>query len=229
MNYGNYTIATSNLLRKVYGWMTAGLIATGLVAYATYASNLTATLFHNPVLVILLMLIQVGCVFFLNAKASTMDSATAGITFILYSGLTGLTLSSIFVVYQLASIYSVFFICAGTFSAMALYGYYTKADLSSMGSFLFMGLIGLIIASLVNLFVQSTQGQLIISAFGVLIFTLLTAYDVQMIKRLSYELEGKGNSVNTIAIVCALKLYLDFINLFLYLLQMLGSRNQKNS
>lgn len=229
MNYGNYTLSASNLLRRVYGWMTAGLVVTGVVAYATFASNLSLTLFHNPLLVMLLVLLQFGCVIFLSAKATEMDTATAAITFILYSALTGLTLSSIFLVYQIASIYSTFFICAGTFGAMAAYGYFTKADLSALGSFLFMALIGLIIASLVNLFVQSAQGQLIISAFGVLVFTLLTAYDVQMIKRLGYELEGRGIPNTNVAIVCALKLYLDFINLFLYLLQMLGSRNQRNS
>lgn len=228
MNYSNYTLATSNLLRRVYAWMTAGLVITGAVAYLTWSTNLVEPLLRNPLLLFLLIGLQLGCVIFLAARITSMDFATAALVFLLYSALTGLTLSSIFVIYTHTSIFTTFLVCAGTFAATASYGYFTKADLSSMGSFLLMALFGLIIAGVVNLFMRSTQLQLIISAFGVLIFTLLTAYDVQKIKRMGYELEARGLEANNIAIRGALTLYLDALNLFLYLLQFLGTKKDHN-
>lgn len=226
MSYTNYTLSTSNLLRRVYGWMAAGLTITSLVSFYTFQSGLFIKIVHHPVLFWGLMIAQLACVFFLSFMATKMDFATAATTFLLYSGLTGLSLSVVFAVYTMSSVALTFFVTAALFGSMAAYGYLTRTDLSSLSSFLFMGLIGLIIAGIVNLFIGSSTFELVISAFGVVLFTLLTAYDVQMIKRLSYEVGDHENAGN-IAIIGALKLYLDAINLFLHLLKILGQRRER--
>jgi uncharacterized protein len=210
---------------RVYNWMTAGLGITGFMAY--YIANSPTMLnivFGNPIVPIVLIIAQIGLVFWLASRVMQMSASQATGVFMLYAGLTGITLSSIFIVYTSASITSTFLITAGTFGAMSLYGYTTKKDLTSWGSFLFMGLIGIIIASVVNMFMESEMMHAIISYAGVLIFVGLTAYDTQKIKEMNI-LGNEGTDEDTKeAIQGALTLYLDFINLFLMLLRLLGDR-----
>ncbi len=210
---------------RVYNWMTAGLGITGFMAY--YIANSPTMLkivFGNPIVPIVLIIAQIGLVFWLASRVMKMSASQATGVFMLYAGLTGITLSSIFIVYTAASITSTFLITAGTFGAMSLYGYTTKKDLTSWGSFLFMGLIGIIIASVVNMFMESEMMHAIISYAGVLIFVGLTAYDTQKIKEMNI-LGNEGTDEDTKeAVQGALTLYLDFINLFLMLLRLLGDR-----
>ena len=210
---------------RVYNWMTAGLGITGFMAY--YIANSPTMLnivFGNPIVPIVLIIAQIGLVFWLASRVMKMSTSKATGVFMLYAGLTGITLSSVFIVYTAASITSTFLITAGTFGAMSLYGYTTKKDLTSWGSFLFMGLIGIIIASVVNMFMESEMIHAIISYAGVLIFVGLTAYDTQKIKEMNI-LGNEGTDEDTKeAIQGALTLYLDFINLFLMLLRLLGDR-----
>ena len=210
---------------RVYNWMTAGLAITGFMAF--YISNnvtIMQIIFGNPIMPIVLMIAQIGLVFWLASRVMQMSASLATGVFLLYSGLTGITFSFIFVVYTSASITSTFLVTAGTFGAMSLYGYTTKKDLTSWGSFLFMGLIGIIIASVVNMFMQSNMMHVIITYAGVLIFVGLTAYDTQKIKETNI-LGNEGTDEDTKeAIRGALTLYLDFINLFLMLLRLMGDR-----
>ena len=210
---------------RVYNWMTAGLAITGFMAF--YVSNnetIMGIIFGNPFMPIVLMIAQIGLVFWLASRVMQMSVSQATGVFMLYAGLTGVTFSFIFVVYTSASITSTFLVTAGTFGAMSLYGYTTKKDLTSWGSFLFMGLIGIIIASVVNMFMQSTMMHMIITYAGVLIFVGLTAYDTQKIKEMNI-LGNEGTDEDTKeAIRGALTLYLDFINLFLMLLRLMGDR-----
>ena len=210
---------------RVYNWMTAGLAITGFMAF--YVSNnetIMSIIFGNPIMPIVLMIAQIGLVFWLASRVMQMSVSQATGVFMLYAGLTGVTFSFIFVVYTSASITSTFLVTAGTFGAMSLYGYATKKDLTSWGSFLFMGLIGIIIASVVNMFMQSTMMHMIITYAGVLIFVGLTAYDTQKIKEMNI-LGNEGTDEDTKeAIRGALTLYLDFINLFLMLLRLMGDR-----
>ena len=210
---------------RVYNWMTAGLAITGFMAF--YVSNnetIMNIIFGNPIMPIVLMIAQIGLVFWLASRVMQMSVSQATGVFMLYAGLTGVTFSFIFVVYTSASITSTFLVTAGTFGAMSLYGYTTKKDLTSWGSFLFMGLIGIIIASVVNMFMQSNMMHMIITYAGVLIFVGLTAYDTQKIKETNI-LGNEGTDEDTKeAIRGALTLYLDFINLFLMLLRLMGDR-----
>ena len=210
---------------RVYNWMTAGLAITGFMAF--YVSNnetIMSIIFGNPIMPIVLMIAQIGLVFWLASRVMQMSVSQATGVFMLYAGLTGVTFSFIFVVYTSVSITSTFLVTAGTFGAMSLYGYTTKKDLTSWGSFLFMGLIGIIIASVVNMFMQSTMMHMIITYAGVLIFVGLTAYDTQKIKEMNI-LGNEGTDEDTKeAIRGALTLYLDFINLFLMLLRLMGDR-----
>ena len=221
---------------KVYNYMTTGLLLTGLVAYffgkASIVTNelgqiigitpIGAMLFGSP-LKWIVMLAPLGFVFYLSAKINKMSVSSAQITFWIFSAIMGLSLASIFIVYTQASIARVFFISSGTFAAMSLYGYTTKKDLTKLGGFLFMGLIGIIIASLVNLFFQSSALHFAISVIGVLVFVGLTAYDTQSIKNMYYA--GDSESVGgKKALMGALRLYLDFINLFIMLLRLFGQR-----
>ena len=210
---------------RVYNWMTAGLAITGFMAF--YVSNnetIMGIIFGNPFMPIVLIIVQIGLVFWLASRVMQMSVSQATGVFMLYSGLTGITFSFIFVVYTSASITSTFLVTAGTFGAMSLYGYTTKKDLTSWGSFLFMGLIGIIIASVVNMFMQSSMMHMIITYAGVLIFVGLTAYDTQKIKEMNI-LGNEGTDEDTKeAIRGALTLYLDFINLFLMLLRLMGDR-----
>ena len=215
--------ASTVFLAKVFNLMTLGLGITGIVAFLTANTGLAATIIGSPLFMILI-LVELGLVFFLSARVEKIQAATASSLFIGYSVLNGLTLSVIFLAYTSTSIAGTFFIAAGMFGAMAVYGLVTKRDLSGLGSFLFMGLVGIIIASIVNIFLHSSSVYWAISFLGVLIFTGLTAYDVQKIKRIGEEgIMAQGDEVvRKGAVMGALTLYLDFINLFLMLLRFFG-------
>lgn len=215
--------AASIFLAKVFNWMALGLGITGLVAYGTAATGLAARIINSP-LFLIIALGTLGLVFFLSARIDKIQASTASALFIGYSVLNGLFFSTIFLRYTGTSIASTFIITAGMFGAMAVYGLVTKRDLSGWGSFLFMGLIGLIIASIVNIFLKSPGVYWVTSMIGVFIFTGLTAYDVQKIKRMGEEgIMAQGQEAITKgSIMGALALYLDFINLFLMLLRFFG-------
>ena len=207
---------------RIYNYMASGLALTGIVAYVAAASGFYVSIAHSP-LFFLIILAPLGLVFWLSYGIGRMQASTAQALFWLYAGLMGLSLGGVFLVYTGASIARVFFISAGTFAAMSLYGYTTQRDLAQFGSFLFMGLIGIIIASLVNMFIGSTALQFAISVIGVIVFTGLTAWDTQQIKEMYVENYG-GEAATKTAVMGALRLYLDFINLFMMLLQLLGTR-----
>ncbi|MCI5074937.1 Bax inhibitor-1/YccA family protein [Oricola sp.] len=215
---------------RVYNLMAAGLAITGLAAWGAFQMAVSdgqltqfgQLMFASP-LRWLVILAPLGLVFFLSFRINKMSVAAAQTTFWIYAGLVGLSLSTIFLVYTATSIVQTFFITATAFGSLSLWGYTTKRDLSGMGSFLFMGLVGIIIASLVNLFLGSSALQFAISVIGVLVFAGLTAYDTQQIKEMYYEGDGEAVAGRK-AIMGALRLYLDFINLFMFLLQFLGNR-----
>lgn len=215
--------ASSVFLAKVFNWMAIGLGVTGLVAYVTAYSGLAQMIMATP-LFFVLIIAELGLVFYLSARIDKIQAATATALFTGYSVLNGLTLSMIFLAYTSSSIAATFFITAGMFGAMAIYGMVTKRDLSGLGSFMFMGLVGILIASVVNIFLKSSSLYWAISMIGVLVFTGLTAYDVQKIKRMGEEgIMAQGDSaIRKGAIMGALALYLDFINLFLMLLRFFG-------
>jgi hypothetical protein len=221
------TIAvTSGFFRKVYGWMTIGLGLTALVALYTVSNpELQRLVLRNNFVFIGLILAELGLVIVLSAAINRLSATAATTMFCVYAALNGLTISAIFLLYTRSSIASTFFITAGTFGAMSLYGYATKKDLSSWGSFLFMGLIGIILASVVNIFLHSEMVTWVVSCIGVLIFTGLTAYDTNQLKTLASNGFANEETANKTAVIGALKLYLDFINLFLMLLRLLGSRD----
>ncbi|MGH6763341.1 MAG: Bax inhibitor-1/YccA family protein [Phyllobacterium sp.] len=212
---------------RVYNLMGIGLAVTGIAAlvtaYLAQTNPAFAQLLYASPLRWVIMLAPLGAVFFLSFRIEKMSVSAASTTFFVYAALVGLSLSSIFLVFTGQSIVRTFFVTAASFGALSLYGYTTKRDLSGMGSFLFMGLIGLILASVVNIFLGSTALQFAVSVIGVLIFAGLTAYDTQQIKEMYYE----GDAADTAgrkAIMGALRLYLDFINMFMFLLQFLGNR-----
>lgn len=214
----------SALMRKVYLWMTLGLVMTGLAAaYVAGNASLMQTLFSSSTSVLLLVLVELGVVFYFSARIMHMSFTTAGVLFAVYALLNGVTLSVIFVLYSLEGIMTTFFVTAGMFGAMSLVGYFVKRDLSAIGRFLFMALIGLIIATVVNLFVASSALYWGITYLGVLIFAGLTAYDTQKIKHMlmSYGTEVNDGTMK-LALLGSLTLYLDFVNLFLYLLRFFG-------
>lgn len=210
---------------RVYNYMASGLALTGIVAMLVASSQTAMQLIFGTGLFWIVALAPLALVFFLSFKIQSMKASTAQAVFWLYAGLMGLSLASIFIMYTNASIARVFFITAGTFAGMSLYGYTTKRDLSGWGSFLFMGLIGIIIASVVNIFLASSMMQFVISVAGVLIFTGLTAYDTQKIKETYYEADTAEVATKK-AVFGALSLYLDFINLFLMLLRLFGSQRE---
>ena len=220
---------------KVYNYMTTGLVLTGFIAYFFGKASVEAyvpggviltavgNILFNSGLSFVIMLAPLGFVFYLSARINKMSTTSAQITFWLFASIMGLSLASIFVQFTHSSIARVFFITAGTFGAMSLYGYTTKRDLTKLGGFLFMGLIGVIIASIVNIFFQSGMMAFVISVIGVLVFVGLTAYDTQNIKNMYYG--GDSEEIGSKkALMGALKLYLDFINLFILLLQLFGQR-----
>jgi len=218
----------NSFIRSVYNWMAIGLGITGFVAY--YVANtesLRQLIFGNQILFFGLIIAEFGLVIAISARIQKMQASTATALFVLYSALNGATLSLIFLIYTASSITSTFFICAGTFVACSIYGWTTKRDLTSVGGFMTMGLIGIIIASVVNIFLRSPGMYMIISYIGVIVFVGLTAYDTQHLKNMAMtQPDGlEAGVVRKGAILGALKLYLDFINLFLMLLRIFGNRN----
>jgi FtsH-binding integral membrane protein len=215
-------VGLRDYMLRVYNYMASGLALTGIVAYVAAHTGFIVQIYNTP-LMWLVMLAPLGLVMLMSFGVQRMQASTMQLVFWIYSGLMGLSLATVFLVFTGASVARVFFITAGTFAGMSLYGYTTRRDLSQFGSFLFMGLIGIIIASLVNMFIGSTALQFAISVIGVLVFTGLTAYDTQQIKEMYYE--GDGSEIaGKKAIMGALRLYLDFINLFMMLMQLLGTR-----
>jgi len=217
----------NDYVRSVYNWMGMGLALTGFMAY--FVSNnegLLRFVFGNPLVLIVLIVAELGLVFAIAGMVNRMSAATATALFVIYSALNGVTLAWVFLVYVRASIVSTFFICAATFVACSIYGWTTRRDLTSVGGFLMMGLIGIIIASVVNWFVQSSGMSTVISYIGVFVFLGLTAYDTQKIKNMAMTQPANldGGVIRKGAILGALSLYLDFINLFLMLLSLFGQR-----
>ncbi len=218
-------ISTTSFLPKVYAWMTTGLGLTALASMMTLSSpDLLNLIFGNKVVFYALIFGELGLVIALSAAINKISSKTATLMFLLYSALNGVTFASIFLIYTRSSIASTFFVAAGTFGAISIYGYVTKRDLTGWGSFFFMGLIGIIIASVVNIFLQSEMIYWITSYIGVFVFVGLTAYDTQKIKRIGAAGFDNEESRKKASILGALTLYLDFINLFLMLLRIMGNR-----
>ena len=217
----------AGVMTRVYAWMTAALLLTAGVAYLTVTTPaMWSLIYGNSASVWILMIAELGIVFYLSARINSLQPSTAAILFLVYSALNGLMLSSIFLVYAVGVIYQAFAATALTFGGMSLFGYTTKKDLSGLGGILMMCLIGLIIASLVNMFFHLQGLDVIITYVGVFIFVGLTAYDTQKIKNMSTyaEMSGDSAAAGRVAILGALSLYLDFINLFLYLLRLFASR-----
>ncbi len=215
------------LMRKVYLWMTFALVITAFTAYYV-ASNesILMAIYTNKILFWGLIIAEFALVFGITAAINKISLTTATLLFVLYSIINGATLSFILLAYTSSSVVSVFFITAGTFAAMAVYGYVTKTDLMSWGKYLVMAIIGLIIATIVNIFTQSSGLQTILNYAGVLIFVGLTAYDSQKIKLMMQQANDAGESAQKMALLGALSLYLDFINLFIYLLRILGTKRE---
>lgn len=238
MNYNDYEIkdfkqeralsfgeASTLLMRKVYLWMTLALIITGITAYGVATSpGLIYAILSNQALFWGLIIAEFVLVFAISGAINKMSITVATLLFVLYSVINGATLSVIFIAYTAESITNVFFITAATFGTMSLIGYTTKTDLSSMGKYLMMALIGVVIATIVNIFMGSSMLHMITSYVGVLVFVGLTAYDTQKIKNLLMEAPDAGEHMHKIALLGSLTLYLDFINLFIYLLRILGDR-----
>jgi FtsH-binding integral membrane protein len=219
-------VAFPALMRKVYGWMALALVITGLTSYMVASSpGLMQMIFANRLVFWGMVIAEFAIVFVISGRINRLSLVSATTWFVVYSVLNGALLSFIFMVYTQTAITEVFFITAGTFGAMALVGSTTKRDLTNLGGILFMALIGLIIASVVNFFVQSNTLDLIVSYVGVLIFVGLTAWDAQQIKRMLAMAPDAGEGAQKIALLGALNLYLDFINLFLYLLRIFGGRD----
>ncbi|MCS2158330.1 Bax inhibitor-1/YccA family protein [Scandinavium sp. H11S7] len=213
-------------MAQVYGWMTCGLLLTAFVAW--FAANTPAVMmfvFSSKITFFGLIIAQLGLVFVLSGMVQRLSAGMATTLFMLYSALTGLTLSSIFIAYTYSSIASTFIVTAGMFGGMSLYGYTTKRDLTGMGKMLFMALIGIVLASLVNIWLKSTPLMWAVTYIGVVVFVGLTAYDTQKLKAIGEQIDTNDSSnLRKYAILGALTLYLDFINLFLMLLRIMGNR-----
>lgn len=215
----------SVFLTKVYGWMAAALLLTAATALMVSGSQAALeTIFGNRIVFYGLLLGELGLVMYISARIGHISSSTAVFLFMVYAVLNGVTMAVIFVAYTSTSIASTFAITAGTFGLMSMYGYITKTDLSRFGNLLLMALVGVVIATVVNLFLHNSTLQLVISGVGVLLFTALTAYDTQKIKIQALEMGSEGENGAKVALLGALTLYLDFINLFLFLLRFVGNR-----
>ncbi|MBW2654821.1 MAG: Bax inhibitor-1/YccA family protein [Deltaproteobacteria bacterium] len=218
-------VKTNSFIRSVYNWMAIGLGLTGFTAYyVSHNEALVQLLYGTPGLIMMLIFAELGFVFFLSARIQKIKASTATALFTIYSILNGITLSFIFLSYTATSIVSTFMICAVTFLSCSVYGMVTKKDLTSLGGFMFMGLIGIIVASVVNIFLQSSAMQMIISYIGVVVFIGLTAYDTQKLKAMSTTIPNNatGAVIRKGALMGALTLYLDFINLFIMMLFIFG-------
>jgi len=218
-------VLVNDFIRSVYNWMAIGLALTGFVAfYVASNESLLRLIYSNRMLLFALILVELGLVFAISGMVNRLSAGMATSLFVVYAGLNGVTLSFIFLVYTRTSIVSTFFICAATFVGCSIYGWSTKKDLTSWGGFLMMGLIGIIIATLVNMFIQSSAMNMIISYIGVFVFVGLTAYDTQRLKHMALT-QPAGLDAGVVrkgAILGALSLYLDFVNLFLMLLRIFG-------
>jgi FtsH-binding integral membrane protein len=225
LRYGVRGVALESVyFAKVYAWMFAALVISGLMAlFVATSPNLTKLLILNRLMFFALIIGELLLVIVISGMINRMTAATAAALFVAYAILNGTTLSVIFLAYKMPSIAGAFFMTAGTFGVMSLYGYFTKRNLASIGSVCFMALIGLIIASVVNIFLQSSMFNWIVSIAGILIFVGLTAYDTQKIKNLMAGSSDEESSAK-IAILGALTLYLDFINLFLFILRLMGRK-----
>ena len=212
------------IVQRTFLWMTLGLAITGLASVYTVDSGLVFSMLGSNIFYFLLIA-EIALVWFLSARVMKLSLPVATGAFALYSVLNGVTLSPIFLIYTSESIATTFFVTSGTFGAMALYGYFTKRDLTKWGSLLFMVLIGVVIATLVNLFLKSETLMWIITYVGVVLFVALTAYDTQKVKLLANETKHDVELSKKASLLGALTLYLDFINLFLYLLRFFGRRN----
>jgi len=224
-NPAELRLVQSTFMTKVYAWMCMALMITAVVAaFVASSPEMFRSIFGNRFAFLILMIAELGLVVALSGAIDRMSAVTATMIFIVYSALNGLTMSVIFLVYTTGSIGTTFAVTAGTFGVMSLYGYTTKRDLTSWGNLLFMALIGLIIASVVNMFLQSPLFYWICTYAGILIFVGLTAYDTQKIKELGAQGFNTSDGMQKGAIIGALQLYLDFINLFLLLLRLFGNR-----
>lgn len=224
------TYRIGRFMHAVYGFMAVALSLSAVVAYYISSSSaLVNKIFNSPqssIILIGLLVVQVVLVIGITAAIRTISFATALALFFLYAGLLGVTLSSIFLVYEIGSIYQTFFISAAMFGGMSLYGYFTNADLTSLGNILIMIFWGMFASLLINMWFKSDQLDMIISFVGVIIFALLTAYDTQKIKLISQQMMLDDEDMSKIAVLGALTLYLDFINIFLFLLRFLGDRKK---
>lgn len=232
--------ASHTFLNRVYNWMAGGLAITGIVAYLVAQSMMAnppnrltgseGSIFWSPGFMLLMILVELGLVIWLSAGIRRMQPLTAGICFLLYAAVSGVALAPVFLTYTASAVYGAFFASAGTFAAVSIYGYVTKSDLSGVGSFCYMALIGIIIASLINLFLRSEGFDKVISYIGVFVFIGLTAWDTQKLKQMGGIVGNEGMAYSPefhkYAILGALSLYLDFINLFLMLLRLFGGRSR---
>jgi uncharacterized protein len=218
--------AVVTFFNSVYAWMTAGLALTGLVAWqVSQHIDWAVKIFHGPVF-ILLVIAQFACVIAISAAIQRIPATIATVLFLVYAALNGLTLSGFFIVYTHASLLGAFAATAGMFGVMSAYGMLTKSDLSGLGKILFMGLIGLVIATVVNLFLHSSGLQWLLTYAGIAIFTGLTAYDTNRLRQVAISTAGDAAMAARLSISGALMLYLDFLNLFIYMVQIMGDRRQ---
>lgn len=225
----SYTTARTgaSFMHMVYAWMAAALAITAITAYGIAMSpQISSLITKNPFILIFLFIVQIGLVIGLSASLMRISFSTAVTLFLVYAFSVGITFSLLFKVYTMTSLATTFMTAAGMFGGMALYGYFTKTDLTGVGNIALMMVWGLIIALLVNMWFANQTVDLVISVIGVIVFSLLTAYDTQKIKHIAQQLAADEETVNKIAVIGALTLYLDFINLFIYLLRFMGQRRQ---
>jgi|SRR5271157_2862938 len=217
-------IDLQSIMRQVYTWMVLGMLVTAGVAFVTASSPLLVDLALNPIVLLIAILAEFGLVLVISRGLNRLSSGVATMLFILYAALNGFTLSIVLLAFTTASVFWAFVSTAALFGVMSVIGYTTKVDLSRMGTYLMMGVLGLIIAMVINLFVNSGPLDMLISIVGVLIFTALTAFDTQRIGRMAAKMSMDGENETKFGIMGALQLYLDFINMFLYLLRLTGRR-----
>lgn len=229
-NQSNYSSMAQGFMSKVYGWMCVGLATTAAVSYYLSPEVNPAfmkAMMSNFIIVIGLFIAQFGILMYMSSNFTRLSYNTMSALFIVFCALQGIALSPILYVYTSASVFYVFLVAAIMFASMAVYGYVTKSDLSSMSNLLLMGLVGLIVAQLINMFVQSSGFNIVIASFGVGIFAMLTAYDVQNLKRYSQSVLASPDDAGKFALMGAVGLYLNLINIFIYLLQLFGEQRRK--
>lgn len=224
---GSKSTVSSRFMTNVYLWMSAGLGMTAAVSFfvSTSPSALRFMFAGSAVPFFVLALCELGIVFYLSSHAMTMRPEHAGLAFFVYASLNGVTLSPLMIVYTGESLTAAFLTCAGMFAVTAVYGITTKRDLSGLGSFCMMGVFGLIIAGLINMFVKSLKGDLVISIMGVIIFAALSAWDAYKIRAIAAS-QGTGENEQGLTVLCALSVYLDFVNMFIYLVRIMGKRRR---